>query len=575
MICAVIGIGSNSTRLLMGDVQNEGISILHRIREDTRLFAGLEKNLLGRESILNAAFAVSRLVAFSREHGAEGVHIIATSAARDAANSDELGHLILSMTGIEVDILSGSEEAELSFLGCAGTGYCGMIDLGGGSTEISIGGSNRPMVARSIQVGAGRLLREVPCLLDGGFSEVIDRCKNRARDGLMDVKLDRLPSAWYGIGGTLTCLASMDMELDQYDRESVDGYALTFEAVSKWAIRLSEMDMTERAQIRGIQPRRADIIAHGAAALLGVMDALGIPRLIVRNRSNLDGFLTRIATNPNIMEMSRDTTVDKVQSYYDASVEQEWMRLERGYFEFEINKRYMDRYIKPGFRVLDVGGGPGRYSLHLASRGASVTLFDLSNENILFAKKKAADSGLKIETVCGDARFLDDNVEGMFDAILLMGPLYHLTGEKDRVRAMQACIRKLKPGGYLFAAFISMIAGLIFAGRDMPDSILWEGEDVFYEKVIAREDFAGMAFTQAYFITPKNILPFMERFPLRLLHLVGSEGVCAPFRDRILEQSPEVRDKWLALSLALCEREEFFAMTEHFLYVGQKTEEEA
>jgi 2-polyprenyl-3-methyl-5-hydroxy-6-metoxy-1,4-benzoquinol methylase len=296
--------------------------------------------------------------------------------------------------------------------------------------------------------------------------------------------------------------------------------------------------------------------------LLGVMDALGVSRLIVRNRSNLDGFLSRIAMNRG--------SVETVQSYYDASVEQEWLRLERGYFEFEINKRYIDRYVKPGFRVLDVGGGPGRYSLHLASRGAEVTLYDLSNENIRFTKKKAAETGLHIGAVCGDARFLNENVEGMFDAILLMGPLYHLTGEADRARAVRACIQKLKPGGYLFAAFISILGGMIFAGRDAPESILWENEDVFYEKIIAREDFAGMAFTQAFFITPKNILPFMGQFPLRKLHLVASEGVCAPFSDRILAQPPEVRDKWLALSLALCEREEFFAMTEHFLYVGQK-----
>ena len=573
MIHAVIGIGSNSIRLLMGDVQNESVSVLQRLREDTRLFAGLENNRLNGESIAKAAFSVGLLVAYSKEHGAESIHIIATSAARDAMNSDELTELVLSMTGVEVKILSGIEEAELSFVGCAGTGYCGMIDLGGGSTEISIGGSNRPMVARSIPVGAGRLLQEVPSLLDGGLSEAVDRCKNRARDGFADVKLDRMPSAWYGIGGTLTCLASMDMELEEYDRELVDGYALTHEAVIKWANRLSGMSVAERAQIKGIQPRRADIIGHGAAALLGVMDALGLPRLIVRNRSNLDGFLSRIATNQNIMEMSRDTTVDKVQSYYDASVEEEWMRLERGYFEFEINKRYIDRYVRPGFRVLDVGGGPGRYSLHLASRGASVTLFDLSNENIRFAEKKAAELGLKIETICGDARFLDERAEGMFDAILLMGPLYHLTDEADRVRAVRACIRKLKPGGTLFAAFISMVAGLNFAGRDMPESILWEGEEIFYEKIIADEDFAGMAFTQAYFISPKNVLPFMERFPLEKLHLVASEGVCAPYRDRILAQTPEVRDKWLALSLALCEREDFFAMTEHFLYVGRKHEE--
>lgn len=559
---AVIGIGSNSIRLLIGSVE-ESVQVLHRLREDVRLFAGLQDGRLRSESVLQAAFAVNRLVVFAREHGADCFHVIATSATRDATNSDELCNLVESMTGIQVRVLSGNEEANLSFLSCAGSGFYGMIDLGGGSTEISIGGSDRAFIARSIQVGAGRLLQEVSSLEHGGLPEAVALCNNRVKDGWKDVGLDRLPTTWYGIGGTLTCLASMDMELKKYDRETVDGYTLTHEAVAKWAEKLSQMSVSERAEIRGIQPRRADIIAHGVAALLGVMDALGIPRLIVRNRSNLDGFLSRIA-------IDQMDTVNRVQSYYDASVEQEWLRLENGYYEFEINKRYIDRYVKRGFRLLDVGGGPGRYSLHLASRGVDVTLFDLSNENTLFAEKKAADAGLPLHTICADARDLDEKVEGLFDAILLMGPLYHLLKEEDRFHVVEACIRKLKPGGYLFVAFISMVGGMIYAGREAPESILWEGEDTFYEKLIAEEDFAGTAFTQAFFISPSNIMPFMERFPLRKLHLVASEGVSAPFKDRILERSPEVRDKWLALSLALCEREEFFSFAEHFLYVGQK-----
>lgn len=567
MIHAVIGVGSNSTRMLIGSVEAGTVVPLQRMREGTRLFAGLVDGQLLRESMLETTAVVNRFVNQARDGGIGDIHIIATSAARDADNSDALCDLIQSQCGIRPKVLTGEEEAELSFWGCAGAGVCGMIDLGGGSTEIAVGGSYRPFVGKSVQVGAGRLLQEVPDVSGSGFAEAVALCKDRVQK-CWQVEEKHMPRAWYGVGGTLTCLASMDMQLHAYDRDAADQYVLTRDCVEQWARKLAQMTIEERARIKGMQPKRADIIAHGAIALLGVLDALSVMRVVVRNRSNLDGVLARIAS-----EQEQADTVQKVRSYYDAAVEQEWHRLERVYFEFEINKRYIDRYIKPGDRVLDAGGGPGRYSLHLASRGADVTLLDLSPENVLFAKKKAEEQGLSIETVCGDARFLDEKVKGMFDAILLMGPLYHLTAERDRVRAVQACLNKLKPGGILYVAFISMIGGMIYAGRNLPESILWEGEDLFYEKVIAAEDFAGAAFTHAFFITPAHVLPFMEQFPLTTLHFVNSEGVSAPFNDRILERPPEVRDKWLALSLALCEREEFRSYAEHILYIGRKTRE--
>lgn len=568
MIHAVIGIGSNSTRALVGNIEAGSVSTLQRLREGTRLFAGLQDGRLSEQSIIQTAVVVNRFVLHVREMNADDIHIIATSATRDATNSHELCELIQTLCGIDVKVLTGEEEAELSYWACAGNGFCGMIDLGGGSTEIATGGSLRPLHAKSVQVGAIRLSKEVPDLSGAGFAKAINLCKNSVEE-VWNLGEEHMPKAWYGVGGTLTCLASMDMQLDIYDRDAVDGYVLKKENVEKWALLLSQMTFEEKAAIKGLSSGRADIIAHGAAALLGVLEGLGIARLIVRSRSNLDGLLARIAAKQGDADID---SIEKVQSYYDASVEKEWNRLEKYYFEFEINKRYIDRYVKPGDRVLDVGGGPGRYSLHLASRGADVILLDLSPENVLFAKNKAEEQNLSIETICADARLLDEKVEGMFDAILLMGPLYHLTKERDRIRTVEACLKKLKPGGMLYIAFISMIAGMIYAARSVPESILWEGEDIFYEKMIAEDDFAGAAFTHAFFITPKHVLPFMAQFPVKMLHFVGSEGICAPFNDRIVEQPPEVKDKWLALSLALCEREEFRSFAEHLLYVGQKME---
>lgn len=565
---AVIGIGSNSTRLLVGDIDQGTITDVLRMREGTRLFAGLEDGSLSTESMMRTIDAVGKFVRAAQEAKAEQIHVIATSATRDAANAQEFAELIEAITGETLAVISGEEEARLSFLGSAGQGYCGMVDIGGGSTEIAVGGSGRPMQSTSVQLGAVRLFGEVPVLLGDGLDKAYAQARSLAQADWTQLDVTHPPAAWYGVGGTMTCLASLDMQLPAFDRDQVAGHGLTRGAVENWARRLAKMSIKEREALPGMLRQRADIIAHGAIVLWAVMDVLAIGRISVSNRTNLDGYLIDLVAAPRAQD-----TAKTVQSYYDASVEQEWARLERGYFEFEINKHYIDRYIQPGSRVLDVGGGPGRYSLHLAERGVDVTLVDLSPGNVAFAQERARAMGLSLPGHACDARIVDETVEGQFDAILLMGPLYHLLTEEDRTRAVEACLRRLRPGGLLFVAFISMMAGMIYAARELPSSILWEGEDMFYNKIEQGEDFAGQAFTQAFFIQPDHVLPFMERFPLNTMHLVGSESITAPFHGKLMEAEPEVRAAWLKWAMKMCERKEFLAYTVHLLYIGRKKEE--
>ncbi len=566
---AVIAIGSNSTRMLIGDIaENGAMTPIVRMREGTRVFAGLENGMLSEKSMAETADAVERLMIVAHGHQSETFRLIATSASRDAKNSDALKQMVEARAGIPLQIISGEEEARLSFLGAAGNGYCGMIDIGGGSTELAVGGGGRPFAGVSAQLGAVRLLEQAPDTTGAAYEALRAQAIEAlclARQGL---NTPHLPVAWFGVGGTMTCLASLDMRLPAFDREAIEGHALKKSQVDAWALRLWRMPLEERAALPGMVQHRADIIAHGAVILSAVMEALNIARVVVTGRTNLDGMLREISD-----KLAVESRVEQVRAFYDASVEAEWTRLERHAFEFEINRRYIDRYVKSGDRVLDVGGGPGRYSLYLAARGVDVTLFDLSPGNVAFAKERAQQQGLPLSALCGDARQVDEIAPGEYDAILLMGPLYHLTEEADRVRTVEACLRRLKPGGVLFVAFISMIGGMVYAARSQPDSILWEGEEVFYEKVIAGEDYAGQAFTQAYFIAPDNVDPFMARFPLHRLHLVASEGITAPFETSLADQPADVRAKWLSLSLALCEREDFRNFAEHFLYIGRKKEE--
>jgi len=271
-------------------------------------------------------------------------------------------------------------------------------------------------------------------------------------------------------------------------------------------------------------------------------------------------------------EISNEERIKVVQEFYDSQVLYEWDRI-ADKPEFLLTCRMLDRYIKPGDTVLDIGGGPGRYSFYFAEKGCDVTLFDLSSENINFASKHAAEQGLSIKTLCGDAREVNTLIKGQFDHILLMGPLYHLLEELDRSRAVDSALELLKTGGILFAAFISMSGGLVFGLRDVPEQIADPHEERFLAPLVSGESYGGAAFTQAFFIHQSEVLPFMNRFPLEKLHLFGQESVLAPNVYTFMKQPQDIKEAMLDLAEKLCEKEEYLSWSEHLMYVGRKTEE--
>lgn len=266
--------------------------------------------------------------------------------------------------------------------------------------------------------------------------------------------------------------------------------------------------------------------------------------------------------------MSKES-IETVRAYYNGGCESEWRRI-AGRPEFINTCRFLNRYIKPGDKVLDVGGGPGRYSLYLAEKGCKVTLVDLSEENVCFALQKAKEADLKVNGLACDALELDKLISEQYDHVLLMGPLYHLLEEQERVAAVEQALKALKPGGVLFASFISMNAGMVYAMKCKPDIIADPNEKGFYNAFLDGGSFSGKAFTQAFFIAQKEVLPFMARFPLEKLHLFGQEGMTSPCESNILSQPKEIIDLWMDFTELTCEREELLSWSEHLMYVGRK-----
>ena len=297
MRAAVIGIGSNSVRSLLADVSGADFQRLWRDREGTRLFAGLDgAGNLNRDAMDKTVSAVRRMASEVRQKGAEELAIFATSAARDAANGREFMEEVKQEAGVPLRIISGEEEAELSFLGASAAlsaDRCGMIDIGGGSTEIAIGTRAGIECAFSCQMGAVRLYRRLRLEHPDDMKPVEVAAAEILDEHLRSFRELELPKAWVGTGGTFTTLAAMVLEQPWTDRTHVHGTSITSTEIRDIGEKLAGMKVEERIKLPGLQPSRADIVVHGICILLGVMERLGRDRITVSEWGNLDGYVSK------------------------------------------------------------------------------------------------------------------------------------------------------------------------------------------------------------------------------------------------------------------------------------------
>lgn len=270
---------------------------------------------------------------------------------------------------------------------------------------------------------------------------------------------------------------------------------------------------------------------------------------------------------------------DEVRAYYNRTAEMEWERIGNRP-EFLLTCRFLDRMILPGDRVLDIGGGPGRYSIHLAGRGCAVTLLDLAEENVKLAEVHAVEAGVSLHAAAGDALEAGDLLrergfvpEGGFDAVLLMGPLYHLLEEEERIRSVEEALSLLQPGGLLCASFILNTADLQYRMKHPADGpILTENpaELDFRAALLRGEGWSGDGFTRAHFADVSEIEPFMACFPLEPVVIFGQEGIMGPCEESLMALTPEEIGEWLRFSENLAVRREYWGFAEHLMYVGRK-----
>ena len=263
-----------------------------------------------------------------------------------------------------------------------------------------------------------------------------------------------------------------------------------------------------------------------------------------------------------------------VANLYDSMSEREWARLDRHRTEFYVTLRALREHLPPPpARVLDCGGGPGRYAVELARWGYDVTLFDLSSGNLALARKKAAEAGVTLAgfeqgTALDLSRFADHS----FDAVLLMGPLYHLLEEAERRRALAEARRVLKPGGPLFAAFISRYA----AHRDAAAHYPTEPVDRpgLYERIEADGVLpptpSGPPTFTAYFARPEEVAPLCWEAGLEVATVLGTEGLVSVIEDQAVNGlTGPAWDWWTEANWRAASDPSLHGAVEHLLVVAR------
>lgn len=257
----------------------------------------------------------------------------------------------------------------------------------------------------------------------------------------------------------------------------------------------------------------------------------------------------------------------EIELWYDEKYD-EWDRLERHKIEFDITRRYMDEnIIGENLKIFDIGGGPGRYSIYLAEKGHRVSLLDLSKRNIEVAKEKSAERGISLEDyIHGNALELDKYNE-VYDVILLMGPLYHLTKESDRRAAIDGALRLLKPNGIIVASFISNYAPI----QDYLKSVYpIESVDELLEYLKNGENQGDKGFTTAYFTDYKEAKELMNSFGLTEIVFANVENILGVKEKEINMLGENEYRKWLEIGYQLSQDESLMGTGEHFLYIGRK-----
>ena len=298
MKIGTIDIGTNSMRLLIADYNNSKIENRKKYVNTTRIGQGVDKEgYISEEALQRNINALEEFANICKVEECQAIYCMGTSALRDSKNGNIFVDRAKQKTNINVEIISGNEESNLGFMGVLEgldtDEQILVIDIGGGSTEFIVGDIEGIKFAKSENVGALRMTEKFLAkdpIDTNEFSSMSKFIYGEIKDTIDYIKSKQIKKI-VGIGGTITSLSAMNQELEVYSMEKIHNSEVSIKNIKDILQNLKQMTLNDKKTLKGLQPKRADIITAGVEILNIIMENLEIEKIIVSEYDNLEGLM--------------------------------------------------------------------------------------------------------------------------------------------------------------------------------------------------------------------------------------------------------------------------------------------
>jgi len=298
MRAAAIDIGTNSVLLTVAELSlSKKLKPVYEAQKITRLGKGTNRTKrISQASIKRTLSAVRNFQNQAVKMGASPIWVVGTSVLREAKNSGELIRRLKTETGLKLEIISGREEARLGLIGALidlklSKPKITLVDIGGGSTEVTLAKSRGIIKSNSLNLGAVRLTEQFfqnKVVTEAALEALLEKLRESWRK-LVDWNFR--DSQLVGIGGTITTLAALSLSLKRYDSQKVHGQVLSAAGVKDFLLQLSALTLAQRKKLLRLDPARADIIVAGTAILFSFMQKFGFRQVKVSDKGVRWGLL--------------------------------------------------------------------------------------------------------------------------------------------------------------------------------------------------------------------------------------------------------------------------------------------
>jgi SAM-dependent methyltransferase len=264
--------------------------------------------------------------------------------------------------------------------------------------------------------------------------------------------------------------------------------------------------------------------------------------------------------------------VSEIAAFYNSDPDKEHARLKEHQLEFDLTWRYLDQYLPAQGNILEIGAATGRYTLELARRGYRLTAVDMSAALLEKCRENLLDAGLesRVQLLLADARDLSQVTERRFDAVLLMGPLYHLVVEADRKLALKEAFDRLRVEGIIFSPFISRFGIMGDLVKNLPDWIEDQKKVRSLLEKGKRPDGYPPGGFYGSFAKASELAPLHETIGFETLVVAGIEPGISADDESYNKLQGKQRQLWLDLFYEMSTEMSIIGASRHLLYIGKK-----